>query len=105
VANGSTGDANGKLSVRDVLVLLTAVGAGGLGTYGYQQISPPRPDPFTGTMAKEMEIRLRHDMERIETQLLAHINVAANRMVEHDKDIATLKERCRERGEKAFKDR
>ena len=95
MANG-----NGRIAVRDVAYLLAAVAAGAVGTYGWNQIDPPRPDPFTGTMAREMEARLRRDLEHIENQLVGHINYSAQRILEHDREIVVLKERIKAQGDR-----
>jgi len=105
MANGNDG---GKIAARDVVILLTAVASGVAGSYGYRQMNDPRPDPFTATMAREMEVRLRRDIERVEEMLDEHLRFSQRKVefydrtiVEHTKDIITLRERC----ERAFKER
>ena len=104
----ANGDGNGKIAIRDVAILLTAVVSGAGGTMLYQQIDPPRPDPFTGTMAREMEARLRRDIDRVEQMIDEHLHFAQRKvefydrtLVEHTKDIVTLRERC----DRAFRER
>lgn len=103
MANG-----NGKISIRDVAVLLTAVASGAVGSYGYRQINDPRPDPFTATMAREMEARVRRDIDRLENMIDEHLHFSQRKveyydrtLTEHTKDIVTLKERC----DRAFRER
>ena len=64
------------------------------GTIGYQQISPPRPDPFTGTQAKALESALRRDIERLEHLVDDHLAYSLRKTEIYDRDIAQLKERC-----------
>jgi hypothetical protein len=105
VANGN---GNGKVAIKDIGILLTAIASGVAGSYGYRQINDPRPDPFTATMAREMEVRLRRDIERVEEMLDEHLHFSQRKvefydktLVEHTKDIITLRERC----DRAFRER
>lgn len=83
-----------KLSTRDVIILLAAVLSGMGGTIGYQQINPPRPDPFTGAQARAMESALRRDIERLEHIVDEHLAYSLRKTEAYDRDIASLKERC-----------
>ena len=65
MANGNGGTA--KL-YQIIGLMVVGMLSGGAGTLGYQKINPPRPDPFTGAMAREMEINLKaYIREQIET--------------------------------------
>lgn len=60
-----------KLIPLPVAILIAAVsaGGGGLGSVATDAIKPPRPDPFTGTMGREMEARLQRQVDRIHAEL------------------------------------
>lgn len=48
---------------------LIAVILGGSGSALYQNVNPPRPDPFTGSMGKEMESRVAKRNQAIEDRI------------------------------------
>lgn len=48
-----------------------AVIAGGGGAFSYQTLNPPRPDPFTGTMGREMRAELDRDISDLRSEIKA----------------------------------
>lgn len=55
-----------------MVLIVTGVLAGTGGNIGLRIIDPPRPDPFTGTEARQLEDRLNLRCQRIEQQLRDH---------------------------------
>lgn len=104
MANGN----GSKIPLRDVGILIAALLSGLGGAYGLRQIDDPRPDPFTGAMGREMEARLRRDIERVEEMMDEHLHFSQRKVefydrviTEHTKDITSLKERC----DRAYRER
>lgn len=89
----------GKWSLENRLILLIVAGLLGVGGNQILQVSNPgvvRPDPFTGTMGKELEARVR---EEIKLRLLphdAHLSKADRGwqlIYEMRQDIAVMKDK------------
>jgi len=74
-----------------IVILVLALLGGGGGNYIIQKANPPRPDPFTGSQARDMETRLSARMSSLEeqhnqvlsvlTQVLTH-DASVHRQVE-----------------------
>lgn len=99
--------ANGNNTKLYQIIGIMAVGmiSGGAGTVGYQKINPPRPDPFTGKMAAEMEERATRNLRdyireqigivkaadaRIEARLEQHLQFSQERVSDYDKRISRI---------------
>jgi len=54
MSNGENGSKSKQIVLYSVMASVGAI----LGGPGYELINPPRPDPFTGKDAKQIEIRL-----------------------------------------------
>lgn len=66
-------EVNGKAWTYVVVALLAGIG----GTAGYQQVVPPRPDPFTGSAAALLEQQI---LREIDLDLREH-RVEVNEMI------------------------
>ena len=61
-----------------LLVVAVAGGLGITGSYIHRQIEPPRPDPFTGTMGRELEQRVNARIDLMDERGTRHVaNVQA----------------------------
>ena len=92
---------NGIINSLDPMNIAVAILAGLIGTWAYFQMQPPRPDPFTGREAREMELRLTHIIERYDARLEAHLQYSLRKTEGYDKQLAVLSVRCKQ----AFEDR
>ena len=54
-------DDDGKIP-QWLLIALLGLGSGGAGQWVTNQTDDPRPDPFTGSQARDMEARLREEI-------------------------------------------
>ena len=81
-------------------LLLVALG-GGTGTGGAilsQVVSPPRPDPFTGSQGRQMEMRLNHNMTQLNAQhkdFEAHTNSVLAKLEDRLNAIKQVALECR----------
>jgi hypothetical protein len=73
---------------------VTGAALGIAGVLLYLHINPARPDPFTGTNAKEMEQRLMLAVGRIESRLDEHLNYSLAKTALYDKELGRLSALC-----------
>ena len=67
-------DVNSRLTAALLAVLL-----GGGGAAGYLNLNPPRPDPWTGTQAREAHAALRAELRELERHCEQHNAKPAHR--------------------------
>lgn len=61
--------ADSRRAVHELIGLaLIAVLGGGSGAWGFLQVQPPRPDPFTGADGRQLEERLTARTHRLEQE-------------------------------------
>ena len=71
------------------LVFMLALVGGGSGTYFTGKLNPPRPDPFTGTEARQMEARIQARLSSIEQQHQQFITTVTT-MLQHDATVESM---------------
>ena len=90
----------GKLDNRPVLLLLAVfLGIGGNQVLLKVKPDTARPDPFTGTMGKELEARMMHELDlrlRPHEVHLEKANAGWALIYEMRQDIAVIKETLRQ---------
>jgi len=82
----ATTDFAGK-SIQEVAgIVLLAMFSGMTGTWGYQQLQPPRPDPFTGTDGRQMRDQLSTRIGGVELDM-AKLNAWKSEFVVQRVDV------------------
>lgn len=96
-SNGGPGGVLSGVDLKDrVILALLAVIFGGSGAFGYLQTNDPRPDPYTGTMARNDQNEMRKWVQQELDRMTLRLDVVDRRLeliYEMRQDVAVMREK------------